>query len=94
MNISVTAHSKVPAQDDRPEKLMVSGLVYLEREDGSPVEVRRDMTILTREDQIAGKVAAVVIDSDSPKSDSRSPRSPATEARLSAGASRSHQASG
>lgn len=67
MDTSIIAHSKVSAQDDLPEKLMVSGLVYLEREDSSPVEVRRDMTILTREGQPAGKVAAVVIDNDSQK---------------------------
>jgi hypothetical protein len=45
--------------------LFESGLIYLRQKDNSPIEVRRGMTILTKDDQVAGKVAAVVVDDHS-----------------------------
>ncbi len=42
--------------------LFESGLVYPEQE---PVEIKRGMTILTKDKQTAGRVAAVVLEDDS-----------------------------
>jgi sporulation protein YlmC with PRC-barrel domain len=42
--------------------LFEHGLIYLGPKDSSPVKVRRGMAILSRDGQVAGQVAAVVID--------------------------------
>jgi sporulation protein YlmC with PRC-barrel domain len=62
MDNPVPPQNEGPDNDDQSQKLMESGPVYLEQGDGSPVEVMRGMTILTKEGQEAGKVAAVVVD--------------------------------
>ena len=44
------------------QRLFEYGLVYLESKDSSPVEIKRGMTILTKDGRDAGWVAAVVLD--------------------------------
>lgn len=43
-------------------KLLVSGWVNLSASGGSPVEIARGMSIMSRDGQEVGKVAAVVVD--------------------------------
>ncbi len=42
--------------------LFERGLISPEQKDSTPVEIRRGMTIQTREGQVVGKVAAVIVD--------------------------------
>lgn len=50
---------------NQSQRLFESGSTCPEQENGLPVNVSRGMTILTNEGWEAGKVAAVVVDSDS-----------------------------
>ena len=52
---------------DPEQKLMVRGLVYLEKKN-DPVEVQRGMVILGQDEQKAGVVAAIVLDCPSQES--------------------------
>lgn len=63
MDRTVTSNDKDSINADQPEKLMVGGLVCLEKGKGVLAEVKRGMSVRTREGQEAGKVAAVIVDS-------------------------------
>lgn len=54
-----------PTSESRPEKMMVSGLVRLEKEDDVPIEVKRGMSIRASDGREVGKVAAVVVNTHS-----------------------------
>lgn len=56
-----------PDTNNQSQRLFESGSIYLKQENDLPIKVSRGMTILTRERQEAGKVAAVVVDNDSQK---------------------------
>ena len=49
---------------NRLQRLFESGLVYLEQEDTTPVEIKRGMTIQTQDGEKVGRVAAVVFSDD------------------------------
>jgi sporulation protein YlmC with PRC-barrel domain len=67
MDTSGSSQNQDPANANRSQKLMVSGLVRPKQvpEESGPTEVMRGMTILTKEGREAGQVAAVVVDSHS-----------------------------
>jgi sporulation protein YlmC with PRC-barrel domain len=52
----------MPIDDDPQAELLVSGTIMPDQARQVPVEVRRGMTIVTREGQEAGTVAAIVVD--------------------------------
>lgn len=56
-----------PDTNNQSQRLFESGSIYLKQENDLPIKVSRGMTILTRERQEAGKVAAVIVDNDSQK---------------------------
>ena len=54
-----------PTSEGQSKKLMIRGHVCLKKGDGAPVEVKRGMSIRTRDDREAGKIAAVAVDTHS-----------------------------
>lgn len=64
MDTTATSNDKDSVNADQPDKLMVSGLVCLQKREGLPAEVKRGMIIRTREGREAGKVAAVIVDNE------------------------------
>lgn len=64
MDLSSVQLKDCPSDCDQA-KLMVSGLIRLDRDGDQPVEVRRGMSIWTSDGREAGKVAALVVDHDS-----------------------------